>query len=220
MTKNTERVSQVLERATRLEVIDKAERERVSAITRGTRIAQRESKTGGTGYTILKLRQPPLGKLIDAGKLGPAEIQAAQEIEKAFNAIASRLMIRGASLEKIDRGHGGDIPWPVQMAREVKRFQDWSNYWSKRKKLYGDVMLEVIISVVIDQREVRNVGEDLGFGRHRIERAVIAGLRDYAARAEMVSPSEGERWKDAAGLVFVPGHPGLLDAVRRSRLNI
>lgn len=172
----------------------------------------------GTGQTILKLSGSPIARLIDDGALGPEEIQAAVEIEKAITAIASRLMVRGMSLERVDRSMGPDASAGRQI-KAVENYTRWANHWSDRAKAYADPMLEIIIAVVVDQRAIRTVASDVGRHHSKVKDAVILGLRDYAARAGMVSGTIAQRWMDAAGALFVDAHPGLLDAIRRAKVE-
>lgn len=155
----------------------------------------------GTGLTQLKLKTTPLAKLIDEHLLPAEAVTAADEICTAFHAIAARMMVRSASIEKIDgRGRGG-LPWSVQVVRAVENYQRFANHWSARAKL-GDPTLEIVISAVIDERQVRTIAEDLSFGHNRVRRALIAGLQDYAARAGFVTGGLATRWQEAAEKVF------------------
>lgn len=155
----------------------------------------------GTGNTIMKLREHPLAKLIKEQKLVPEAITAADEIHTAFHAIASRVMIRPGSLERIDGRGRGDMPWPAKVSRAVANYQAFARHWTKRANL-GDPMLQVLIAVVIDERSIRAVSEDLRFDHKRIKRAVISGLQDYAARAGYATGGVAGPWMDAAAHVF------------------
>lgn len=155
----------------------------------------------GTGLTQLKLKTTPLAKLIDEHRLPAEAVTAADEICTAFHAIAARMMVRSASIEKIDgRGRGG-LPWSVQMVRSVENYQRFANHWSARAKL-GDPTLEIVISAVIDERQVRTIAEDLSFGHNRVRRALIGGLQDYAARSGFVTGGLAARWQEEAEEVF------------------
>lgn len=155
----------------------------------------------GTGSTILKLRDHPLAKLIKTHQLVPEALTAADEIHMAFHAIASRMMIKPGSLERIDGRGRGDMPWPARISRSVSNYQAFARHWTKRANL-GDPMLEVLIAVVIDERSIRAVSEDLRFDHKRIKRAVIAGLQDYAARAGFAPSGLATRWQGEAERVF------------------
>lgn len=179
-------------------------------------------KQPGTGQTILKQRKTPIQKLIDDGKIGPEEIEAAGEIDRGFNAIARSLSIRGMVLERIDSS-GGDRHIPIKALRSVRNYQRWATYWSERKKQYSDPMLEIIIAAVIDERPVRTIGAELSFHHATIERALIAGLRDYAARMDPspVDAKIGDQWIADAERKFVPmNNPELLKAIRRAKIEI
>lgn len=160
-----------------------------------------EGDIAGTGLTQLKLKSTPLAKLIDEHRLPAEAITASDEICTAFHALAARLMVRSASIEKIDgRGRGG-LPWSVQVVKAVENYHKFANHWSARAKL-GDPTLEIIISAVIDERQIRTIAEDLSFGHNRVRRALIAGLQDYAARAGFVTGGLATRWQAEAEAVF------------------
>jgi hypothetical protein len=173
----------------------------------------------GTGFTIIKLQQKPLELLINAHKIGPEEIQAAEEIGLAFYTISSRLACRGISYDRVDGGRGDDIPWPARVAGAVGRYQHFAKVWSDRNKSYGDPTLEIVIAAVVDEQSLRSLAIDKRCARARAERALIGGLRDYAARAGLVSGMQGNRWRDDAERVFGPTSPVLRAAVQRARLE-
>lgn len=172
----------------------------------------------GTGLTRLKLSPNPVARLADAKKLGPEELQAVEEINTAFSALASRLMVRGMAMERVDRSRFGD-GGTGSAARAVEHYTRWADHWSARAKAYCDPTLEIVVAVAVDQRPVRAVAAELGFDHRKIETAVVNGLRDYAARAGFVTGSMAVRWIDAANSCFIPFHGKLIDAVRRARIE-
>lgn len=180
------------------------------------RQAELNSGTGGTGATVLKQRHTPLMQLmyesaewergvkgakkpVDMEKFGSHELEASQEIEAAFMAIAGTLMFKPLNLEKIDKGHSGD--WPAALALKVKRYQNWAAHWSMMAKRC-DPTMQVVIAAVVDQRPLRDIAADLGFAHKKIRKAVVRGLRDYAARAGWVSGGCQAKWKASAALTF------------------
>jgi len=175
----------------------------------------------GTGYTILKLKDHPIGKLFDEHKLVPEAVTAADEIHTAFHAIASRVMIRPGCLERIDGRGRGDMPWPAKISRSVSNYQVFARHWTKRANL-GDPMLEVLIAVVIDERSIRDVAYQVVVHHSRIKRAVIAGLQDYAARSEniakILSSGKAARWKEEAERVLPVLEVGLRFPAAKTRI--
>lgn len=180
------------------------------------RDVERKAPHGGTGATIIKLARNPIAQLlyeseqrergvkgakkhVDGEKFGGHELQAAQEIETAFFAISGGLMFKPLLLERIDRARAPDLS--PQVAMKVKRYQAWACHWSMLAK-QCDPTLEIVISAVIDQRGLREIAADLGFGHERIRNAVVRGLRDYAARAGWVGPREAAMWKVKAAHSF------------------
>ena len=73
-----------------------------SRMQRVVRKAEAEARTEnaqdtGTGQTIIRLSrsQPPLRSLVESGKIGAVELQAAEEISLAVSAVASRGILIG-----------------------------------------------------------------------------------------------------------------------------
>jgi hypothetical protein len=174
----------------------------------------------GTGETIIKLKQAPVGFLIDKKRIGSEERQAADEISLAFFTLSSRLMVRGIDYDRVDGGRGSDAPWAVRTAKAVGNYHAFANVWSARHKQYADPTLEIIIAAVIDERHIRGIAQDMGFDPRRIERAIVHGLRDYAARAQFAHGKLGNAWIEAAEAEFAPKNPKLAEAVKRARIEL
>lgn len=149
---------------------------------------------------IAKLRGSPMALLIEKASAKGEELMAAQEIELAFMAISGALMFKPLSMERTSRGQYPD--WPQRTCQAVAQYQKWANHWSARRKANMDYTMECIIAAVIDQRPIRSIAADLGFHHARIEKAVIGGLRDYAARAGWVDGKVAREWMDAAERTF------------------
>jgi hypothetical protein len=173
----------------------------------------------GTALTALKMRQKPLTKLVDEGKIGMEEMQSADEICTAFSAIASRLSIRGGGMDRVDGGGGGDAPWSAGVVKIIQRYQAWANHWSRRAELLCDPMLEVVVAAVIDERPARAIAADVCRRPSTVEQAIGAGLRDYAARAGIVSGTQAQRYIAGAESVFVRANPILAETLRRARIE-
>lgn len=188
-------------------------------VRKAERMAGDGSQVGGTGFTILKLRQKPMAALVDDDKVGAEEIQAAEEIAQAFFTLSFRLACRGNSYEKIDGGHNSEVPWPAKVAKAVDNYQKFAKIWTMRSNDYGDPMLAIVIAAVVDEVSFRTLARDHGYRLAKIERALIAGLRDYAARAGFVSPFQAERWMRQAATVFGPDIPELERAKRRAAIE-
>lgn len=209
-------VDAIAERLGRIEAATTDNDRRVASARRSVRKAETSSfdkkraavkdavEDAGTGQTILKLRQKPIERLIDENKIGPWERDAAAEIETAVHAIASSLMSRGISLDRVDCGKastGG--AWSDRQATAVRNYQRFAEVWSDRAAQYRDKTLQIIISAVIDERSIRLISDDAHCSRLRAERALIWGLRDYAARAGLVPNKHlAADWQGAAEQVF------------------
>lgn len=157
----------------------------------------------GTGQTILKMRPRPIPKLVDEGKLGQTELEAAREIETAFNGLTAGLASRGINYDRVDCGRGDpSAAWLARNARIVARYQAFAKVWTDRNNDYGDPTLAILIDAIIDQRWMRTLANDHGCRVEKVERAIIGGLRDYAARAGFVTGHQAQRWRDEAAAVF------------------
>lgn len=183
--------------------------------------AARQSGTGATGFTLLKMRASPLARLIDSKaridghQVGPEELAAAQDIATAFQAIAGALMIRPQTLERVDRSHRGFEPMAVTDAKA--RYKAWADHWSVLAKR-GDRTLAVVIAVVVDERALSVIEADLGIRHGRARRALVRGLRDYAVRAGWIKGAVAEAWASAADESFSTLHPDLALAIARARV--
>jgi len=157
----------------------------------------------GTGQTILRLQrhQPPLRTLLEAKKIGTIELQAAEQIALAVTAVASRGILSAAFLERVSFGRS-EQDWPHHVALAVRNYQQWANFWTDEWKRTRNPMLELIWSAVIDERPISVIAEDIGHSRQRTQRAIIAGLRHYAAWAGLVSGTEAAIWSGMAQHVF------------------
>ncbi len=173
-------------------------------LKRAIRNAERRSgdgrEIGGTGATILRLRPAPLVRLIEKQCIGTEEIRAADDITTAFHAQAGEVMIKSPSLEKRDATyHGREPVWVIDA---VSRYKRWARHWSQRAQ-HGDPTLEIVVAAVIDERAFYSIEADVGIRHGVAGRAVIAALRDYAARAGWTDNNIGEAWIKEAEAIFV-----------------
>jgi len=157
----------------------------------------------GTGFTIIRMarHQPPLRTLLDARKIGPDELRAADQIALAVTAVATGGILRAAQLERGIRGRN-DRPWPIETVLAVRNYQQWANFWSAEWKRSRSPMLEIIWSAVIDERPISVIAQDIGHGRARTARAIICGLRHYAAHAKLITGDQARIWSAQAQHVF------------------
>ena len=179
---------------------------RMQREVRKAEAAAREETGGdpGTGQTVIKLQrhQPPLRTLLEARKIGSLELQAAEQIALAAFSVASGGILRAVPLELVSRGRQGDSPWPAHVAEAVRNYQRWQNHWTAEWKRTRNPMLEVIWSAVIDERPIAVIAQEINCGRARTQRAIIAGLRHYAAWSNLVVGIQAQAWIAAAQHVF------------------
>lgn len=197
-----------------------AEIDPAARVMRAVRKAEINSDNPGTGFTILKMRAKPLTKLADDKRIGQIELQAAAEILVAFSAIASRMMCRGINFDRVDNGGGSpNTSWPARIAPAVARYQSFAKVWTQRANDHKDSTLAILIDAIVDERWLRTIANDQGRRVENVEKAIIGGLRDYAARAGWVTGQQGERWKADAAAVFGPARPELRKAMRRAAVE-
>jgi hypothetical protein len=169
------------------------------ALRKAERRAGDGTEIGGTGATILKFRGAPLARLADKKRIGTEELRAAEDIAIAFHAQAGALLIKPPSLEKRDATYQANEP--ILVIDAVSRYKRWARHWSARVS-HGDRTLEIVIAAVIDERAFHTIEADVGIRHGLTARAVIAGLRDYAARAGWTDARTATAWTDAAEAVF------------------
>lgn len=175
-----------------------------AGLKRAIRKAERRSadgrEIGGTGATILRLRAAPLVRLIEKQRIGTEEVRAADDVAIAFHAQAWAVMMKSPSLEKRDASYQGHEP--VRVIDAVSRYKRWARHWSARAQ-NGDPTLEIVVAAVIDERAFHSIEADVGIRHGMAARAVIAALRDYAARAGWTDRNTGEAWIREAETIFV-----------------
>jgi len=178
---------------------------RMLRTVRKVEAAAREATAGdpGTGFTVLRMarNQPPLRTLLDARRIGPDELRAAEQIELAWLSITTGGRLVAASLERTIHGDSNK-PWPIETVLAVRNYQQWANFWSAEHKRNRSPMLEVIWSAVIDERPISVIAADIGHGRARTARAIICGLRHYAAHARLITGDQARIWSAQAQHVF------------------
>ena len=181
-----------------------------SKMLRAARLAEAEARADnvqdvGTGFTILRLKgrnQPPIRTLVEAKRIGAVELQAAEQIALAASSVASGGILHAVDLVKVSRGRQNDNPWPAHVAVAVRNYQDWQRHWTHEWNLTRNPMLECIWSAVIDERPLSVIAQEIGYGRHLTTRGIIAGLRHYAAWANMITGTQADRWLGEAAHVF------------------
>lgn len=184
------------------------------AMKRLVRQTELDSKTGGTGQTIIKLIAKPIAMLVERKLIGPEEFQAARDITTAFMSMAGALLVRPLSMERIDRGQSGNEPAAVVDAQ--RRYRAWADHWSMKAKR-GDPTMEITIAAVIDERPFHIIEADVGLRHGVAKKTLIRALRDYAARAGWVKGKLADLWRAEAGSTFKSWHPELVAAIARAQ---
>jgi len=179
---------------------------RMQRTVRKVEAEAREANNGqdsGTGQTIIKLErhQPPLRTLLEARKIGPGELAAAEQIAQAAFSVATGGILRAVQLERI-HGRPDERDWPHTLAVAVRNYQAWQRHWTAEWARTRNPMLEVVWSAVVDEQPIAGIAADIGYGHRRTTRAVICGIRHYAAFAGLVTGIQSQAWLDAAQHVF------------------
>lgn len=170
--------------------------------------------TLATGFTLLKFVSKPIARLVEDRDIGPAEYMAAQEFFTCFNAITGGLWIKPQSLELRDPSYGSyESPNLIDAQQRYRKFVD---HWSIRAKT-GDRTLAILVAAVVDERPFYIIEDDVGVRHGKARKAVIRGLRDYAARAGWVSHQMARAWMGEAMLTFQVQPVALSLAVARAR---
>jgi hypothetical protein len=163
------------------------------------RTVKDEVSDAGTGQTIIRLRASPVESLIDRGKIGSEEQMAADEISKVFMAISGALFPRGVSLERVDKSLAP--PDPPSMIDAQARYRAFAAHWSDMAKKKHP-LLAIMIEAIFDERPFRTIDQERGMRSGKAEKVVIAGLRDYAARAGWVTGRVRAAWLLEASSLF------------------
>jgi hypothetical protein len=168
------------------------------AMKRVLRIEARRSPHGGTPETTIKLRLrggPPVERLRAARRIGPLEMQAAEEIERAVGAISAGLTLKTMNLERIDRGSGRREP--AVLIDTVARYMRWARHWALRATS-GDQTFRVVRSAVIDRQSFNSLDRDIGVREGTAAKATVWGLRSYCAMAGWLDRSTTKAWEEEA----------------------
>lgn len=208
-------VPEIWERAERTSSASVLENKKLRKLRKTVREAEKKSKTGATGYVLLRFIAKPIARLVDEKKIGPAEYMAAQEFFTAFNTITGGLWIKPQSLERRDPSYGSRESLAIIEAQHhYRRFVD---YWSGRAKA-GDKTLAILVAAVVDERPFHVIEADLTIRHGKARQATIGGLRDYAARAGFVSREVAASWIEEAARTFTVIPPALSLASARARV--
>lgn len=146
---------------------------------------------------VRKLRGSPLAWLAARGGIRGEEVRAVDDIALAL--LEGPPVIPSRAGRSPDRVHC-DAPGNIE-ARA--RYHAFARYWSHRAKL-GDPTLAIVIAIVVDHQPFEAVEQETGVPPGRAAVAVVAGLRDYAARAGWVDDRLAQQWITEAAAVFSP----------------
>lgn len=168
------------------------------AMKRMLRIEARKSPHGGTPETAIKLRLrggPPIERLRAAKRIGPLELAAAEEIERAVEAISAGVSLQAMDLERVDRGVSRREP--ASLVDTVARYMRWARHWAKRAAS-GDQTFRVVRSAVIEQQSFHSLDRAIGVRDGTAAKAVVWGLRSYCAMAGWLDRNTQKVWEEEA----------------------
>ena len=170
----------------------------LKAMKRALRVEARRSPHGGTAETSIKLRLrggAPVERLRAARRIGPLELAAADEIERAVTAISAGVALKTMNLERVDRGSGRREP--VSLVDAVARYMRWARYWAPRAAS-GDQTFRVVRGAVIEQQSFHSLDRDIGVREGTAAKATVWGLRSYCAMAGWLDRSTKRAWEEEA----------------------
>jgi hypothetical protein len=162
----------------------------------------RASSDHTTARMVRQLQGSPLATLVSRGRIRMEELRAAEDIVSGFLSASAGFVGWQATKSRSSFLESGT---PSAPSDAQARYAAFVQHWSRRAVL-GDPSLAIVIAVVVDQHPFASVEEDIGLSRGKAAEAVVAVLRDYAARAGLVDPGSAQRWIiDAAQLFPVCG---------------
>ena len=170
----------------------------LKAMKRALRIEARKSPHGGTPETSIKLRLrggPPIERLRAAKRIGPLELAAAEEIERAVTAISAGLDLKSLDLERV--GHGSSPREPASLVDTVARYMRWARFWAQRGAR-GDATFRIVRAALIDQRSFHSIDRDAGIREGTAAKATVWGLRSYCAMAGWLDRGTQRAWQEEA----------------------
>ena len=174
-----------------------AERDGLEAMRRDVKD---EVSDPGTGATIIRLTRSPMDKLLSAKEIGGLEQRAADEIIKVVHYLQLGLGFGQPKMERSDKSYSsGDPPWFIDA---YARYKAYGDHWSKFYKL-GDPTWPIVYGAVYDERPLHILDSEHRLKHGSAKKTLIAGLKDYAARAGWVKRIEvAQRWKDDAASIW------------------
>lgn len=171
-----------------------------SATERGiiatARAAEIERNSSASGCTILKFRPTPIDDLATKWEIGMIELEAAKEYSAVFESIAADLRFVSPQQMFADKQTKvtDDRP-PTDTEAEVwRRYRDFTNHWSNRRKQCGDRTLPIFVAAVIDQQPWEHIAADNCVSVKKAKSTVVRALRNYALRAGWVDQDTAKRW--------------------------
>lgn len=174
-------------------------------IKSAVQLAEKESRNGANGFTLLKFRKTPVDFLVSIGAIGPTELAAAHEFSWVFESLTSDLRFCSINQEASTRQKTeNNRPATKRETEAWGHYKEFSNYWSARKKQHGDLTLAIMVAAVIDQMPLEAIAVDYNLSQQKARDVIIRGLRDYAVRAGWVASGDAVKWTAAALKSFDP----------------
>jgi hypothetical protein len=175
---------------------------RMTDIRRQIKAKERSKGDGsiasGTGLTEGKYREPTLRRLVRSGRIGSDECNAIDEIEFVYMKLCGDLLLKGYEIKERTSASPPQGYSSKFLDAYFKRYKPWADFWSERKKRFGDPTLEVIFDVLMSGRTGKQLDSDHGWRHGFGIKVFIDGLRDYAVAAGWVGGDAGVKWREAA----------------------
>ena len=180
---------------------DPTMREMKKALASAQRLAGDGAEIGGTPHTILKLREPTIGRLVTSGKVGTIELGVIGEIEKVYSHLCASQILRGYEIrERLSRSKRPEPTWFFEAYHA--RFKPWADKWSARRKRESDPSLSIVFDIMFSDRSGKDIDGERGWRHGTALDLFVNAIRDYAAMAGWVDRNTAARWSEVARDAF------------------
>lgn len=153
----------------------------------------------GTPHTRRHMRKSSFERLCDSRCVTGGMLQAAQEIERVYLAICGSVVVRAQSLGSVGRGAPRPMSDHVALAH-ARHYRPWADALASIRNRGGWPMLEIVVDVVIDGRQLRDVEKDKRLRNGAAKTALCWALLKYAVMARWSAEKELAAFETRNGL--------------------
>lgn len=153
----------------------------------------------GTPHTQRHHRKSSFDRLCDTRCVTGEMLQAAQEIERVYLAICGAVLVRAQTIGTAGLGAPRPMSDYVALAH-ARHYRPWADALASIRNRGGWPMLEIVIDVVIDGRQLRDVEKDKRLRNGAAKVALCWALLKYAVMARWSSERELAAFEERNGL--------------------